>query len=181
MGIRDWFHSSGDEEYSSQTDTSKSSPASFDSEPHFQGSFSSSVTRCEPDETGQTRCRRYVTRRTRNSAAGPWSEERTDEELPYEEVGFQVPGMNEMMEDVNRMMGEFGAMFGGFRFPLFPGWGEEENSGFPGQNLPREQFPRQNRPREQQFPFGQPRDFAWGAQPAPTQRGYRDSEDVYDA
>jgi len=166
MGLRDWFHSSGDEEYSSQTDTSKFPSPDTDSEPHFQGSFSSSVTRCEPDETGQTRCRRYITRRTRNSPTQPWSEERTDEELPYEEAAFQVPGVNEMMEDVNRMMEEFGSAFG--RFSLFPGWGE-------AQNRPVQE---QRQHREPTFPFA--REQSWRPKPAP-QRGYGDSDEVFDA
>lgn len=171
MGIRDWFHSSGDEEYSSQTGDHSASSSTDASGPRFQGSFRSSVTRCEPDETGQTRCRRYVTHRTRNGPDSQWSEERTDEELPYEEVGFQVPGMNEMMEDVNRIMDEFGSMMGGFRFPLFPGWDHEE------QHPPRYQA----YPQEQQFPFSQPRNSPWSRRPPPTNPGYGGSDDVYDA
>lgn len=167
MGLRDWFHSSGDEEYSSQTNTSRVGVPDFASEPHFQGSFSSSVTRCEPDETGQTRCRRYVTRRTRGSPNQPWTEERTDEDLPYEETAFQLPGMSEMMEDVNRMMEGFGA-FG--RFFLFPGWEDDQNRS----------YQEQRRPREPKFPFAQPREHAWGPKPAP-QRGYGDSDEVFDA
>ena len=170
MGLRDWFYGSGDEEYSSQTGSSHSSYPSYPSYsgdedgPHFQSSYSSTVTRCEPDESGQTKCRRYVTKRSQKGAGEGWEEERRDEEVPYEEIGGGMPGMpgmGSMMEEMNRMMEDFASAFGGFRVDPRPAGHprDTEDQGFPfgWGRMPGWEKPEfQRRPRPGPAPYRPP-------------------------